>query len=416
MCGREIGKRLIDKNINIMKLLYIVQYFRFPDENGSTRAYDLASSFVKRGVDVTVITSNEYGTQKEKWAYLEREGLKMHYLDCAYNNNMGFADRIKAFMRFFTNASKKALTIDYDLMLASSTPLTNGIPALVTNWKRKKPYVFEVRDVWPGVPIAMGYFKNKLAQKALYAFEKRIYKKASAIVPLSTGMDANIKLRYPNDKSVVIPNISEVNRFADIKKTTDITVPEGKKMVLYAGTMGNVNGIGYVVELAEKTLPMDPDLLYYIVGRGKEKDMLLKMAEEKGVLNKNFFIFEPVKKDDLPYLYSICTVGSSFVIDLPALWDNSANKFFDTLAAHKPMVINHRGWQADEIEKHNYGYVLPPVVTDEAAEKFVAYMNNAELLKQQGETAYKHAVEEYSLEVAVEKYMGIFEKIVKGEK
>lgn len=399
-----------------MKLLYIVQYFRFPDENGSTRAYDLASSFVKRGVDVTVITSNEYGTQKEKWAYLEREGLKMHYLDCAYNNNMGFMDRIKAFMRFFTNASNKAQTIDYDIMLASSTPLTNGIPALVCKRKLKKPYVFEVRDVWPGVPIAMGYFKNKLAQKALYAFEKRIYKKASAIVPLSTGMDANIKMRYPNDKSVVIPNISEVNRFADIKKTTDITVPEGKKMVLYAGTMGNVNGIGYVVELAEKTLPLDPDLLYYIVGRGKEKDMLLKMAEEKGVLNKNFFIFDPVKKDDLPYLYSICTVGSSFVIDLPALWDNSANKFFDTLAAHKPMVINHRGWQADEIEKHNYGYVLPPVVTDEAAEKFVAYMNNAELLNQQGETAYKHAVEEYSLEVAVEKYMGIFERIMKGEK
>lgn len=396
-----------------MKLLYIVQYFRFPDETGSTRPYDLASSFVKKGVDVTVITSNEYGTQTEKWKYIERDGIKMHYLDCAYNNNMGFADRIKAFMRFFTNATKKAMSLDYDLMLASSTPLTNGIPALVTKWRKKKPYVFEVRDVWPGVPIAMGYFKNKMAQKPLYAFEKKIYKNASAIVPLSTGMDANIKLRYPNDKSVVIPNISEVNRFADIAKTTDITVPEGKKMVLYAGTMGNVNGIGYVVELAEKTLALDLDLLYYIVGKGKEKDQLLKMAEEKGVLNKNFFIFDPVKKDDLPYLYSICTVGSSFVVDIPALWDNSANKFFDTLAAHKPMVINHRGWQADEIEKHNYGYVLPPAVDDKMAADFVAYMNNAELLKQQGETAYKHAVEEYSLEVAVEKYMSIFNSISK---
>lgn len=396
-----------------MKLLYIVQYFRFPDETGSTRPYDLASSFVKKGVDVTVITSNEYGTQTEKWKYIERDGIKMHYLDCAYNNNMGFADRIKAFMRFFTNATKKAMSLDYDLMLASSTPLTNGIPALVTKWRKKKPYVFEVRDVWPGVPIAMGYFKNKMAQKALYAFEKKIYKNASAIVPLSTGMDANIKLRYPNDKSVVIPNISEVNRFADIAKTTDITVPEGKKMVLYAGTMGNVNGIGYVVELAVKTLALDPDLLYYIVGKGKEKDQLLKMAEEKGVLNKNFFIFDPVKKDDLPYLYSICTVGSSFVVDIPALWDNSANKFFDTLAAHKPMVINHRGWQADEIEKHNYGYVLPPAVDVKMAADFVAYMNNAELLRQQGETAYKHAVEEYSLEVAVEKYMSIFNSISK---
>lgn len=396
-----------------MKLLYIVQYFRFPDQPGGTRPYDLASSFVKKGVDVTIITSNISGTQKEKWAYAEREGLKIHYLDCAYNNNMGFKDRIGAFMKFFSNASKKALTLDYDLMLASSTPLTNGIPALVTNWRNKKPYVFEVRDVWPGVPIAMGYFKNGLVRKFLYAFEKKIYKNASAIVPLSIGMDDNIKQRYPNNKSVVIPNISEVNRFGNIKQTVDITVPEGKKMLLYAGTLGNVNGIGYVIDLAEKTLCLDPDLLYYIVGGGKEKKDLLKMAEEKGVLNKNFFFFDPVKKDDLPYLYSIATVGSSFVIDIPALWDNSANKFFDTLAAHKPMVINHRGWQADEIEKHNYGYVLPPVVTDEAAEKFVSYMNNAELLNQQGANAYKHAVEEYSLEVAVDKYMKIFNSIVK---
>ena len=58
-----------------------------------------------------------------------------------------------------------------------------------------------------------------------------------------------------------------------------------------------------------------------------------KEAKELGVLNKNVFIFDPVKKNDLPYLYRNCTVGSSYVIDLCALWDNSANKFFDTLAA-----------------------------------------------------------------------------------
>lgn len=156
-----------------MKLLYVVQYFRFPDETGSTRPYDLASSFVKKGVEVTVITSNENGTQAEKWKYLERDGIKMFYLDCTYNNNMGFADRIKAFMKFFANATKKALSLDYDLMLASSTPLTNGIPALITKMMKRKPYVFEVRDVWPGVPIAMGYFKNKLAQTILYVFEKK---------------------------------------------------------------------------------------------------------------------------------------------------------------------------------------------------------------------------------------------------
>lgn len=396
-----------------MKLLYIVQYFNFPDQTGSTRPYDLASSFVKRGVDVTVLTSDESGTAKEKWAYTERDGLKVYRLNCPYDNKMSFAKRIGAFCRYFTQASFKQRSFDYDIMLASSTPLTNGIPALIARWFRKKPYVFEVRDVWPGVPIAMGYFKNGLARKLLYAFEKRIYKKASAIVPLSTGMDTNIQKRYPNDKSVVIPNISELSRFANTKKTVDIEFPKDRKVVLYAGTFGNVNGLSYVIKLAAKTLRIDPSVCFYLIGKGKEKEDNIKEAETLGVLNQNVFIFDPVRKDDLPYLYCNCTAGSSFVIDIPALWDNSANKFFDTLAAKKPMIINHEGWQADVIRKENIGYVLPPVVDVKMATDFVEYINNAELLKIQGENAFQLAKKEYSLEVAVDRYMSIFDSIVK---
>lgn len=395
-----------------MRLLYIVQYFTFPDQTGGTRPYDLATSFVKQGIEVTVITSDESGKAKEKWTLIERDGLKVYRLDCPYDNKMGFVERIFAFCKFFLHASVKQFSIDYDVMLASSTPLTNGIPALVARRFRRKPYVFEVRDVWPGVPIAMGYFKNRYAQKLLYAFEKRIYKRASAIVPLSTGMDDNIKQRYPNNKSVVIPNISELNRFAHADKTVDIDFPEGKKIVLYAGTFGNVNGLSYVNKLAKETLALDSDLWFYLIGKGKEKEDNIKEATELGVLNKNVFFFDPVKKDDLPYLYNNCTVGSSFVIDIPALWDNSANKFFDTLAAKKPIVINHKGWQADTIENKSIGYVLPPVVNQEVARRFVAYMNDIDLLKKQGENGYQLAVKEYSLEVAVERYMKIFNSVL----
>lgn len=396
-----------------MKLLYIVQYFTFPDEADGTRPYDLAVSFVRKGIDVTVLTSDTSGKASEKWSYVERDGIKVYRLNCPYDNKMGFFRRIVSFCKFFINVSIKQFSFDYDLMLSSSTPLTNGFPALVANTFRKKPYVFEVRDVWPGVPIAMGYFKNKIAQKLLYAFEKRIYRKASYIVPLSTGMDANIKERYPNDKSVVIPNISELNRFSNIEKTVDIDFPEGKKIVLYAGTFGNVNGLSYVNKLAKETLELDPDLWYYLIGFGKEKEDNIQEAKDLGVLNKNVFIFDPVKKNDLPYLYNKCTVGSSYVIDIPALWDNSANKFFDTLAAKKPIVINHQGWQADTIKDYNIGYVLPPVVSQEIAKEFVAYMNNSDLLKQQGENSYKLAEKEYSLDVAVGKYMAIFQSFDK---
>lgn len=395
-----------------MKILYIAQYFSLPEDPSGTRAYDLASSFVKKGVDVTVITSYGGKEDEPQWKFLVRDGIKIYRMNCPYSNTMGFTRRMKAFTRFMLGAAKKAQTIDCDIVLATSTPLSIGYPALVMHRKKHKPYVFEVRDVWPGVPIAMGYFKNKLAQKVLYGFEKRIYKKAATIVPLSTGMDENIKQRYPNGKSVVIPNISEINRFADTAKTVDIVVPEGKKVLLYAGAFGNVNGLGYIVGMAAHTLKYDPNVWFYLVGGGKEKAEIIKRAEALGVLNKNVFIFDPVKKTDLAYLYSIATVGSSFVIDLPALWDNSANKFFDTLAAHRPIVINHGGWQADTIRKNNCGYVLPPKVSDEVAKRFVDYMNNDALLKEQGENAFTIAKEKFSLEVAVDKYMRIFDRIM----
>ena len=394
-----------------MHLLYIAQYFSFPESSSGTRAFDLASSFVKRGIDVTVITSYTGRQNSPQWETFCRDGMSFYRLNCPYNNNMSFWQRINAFVYFMRNATKMALKLEFDVVLATSTPLSIGYPALVVHRKKHKPYVFEVRDVWPGVPIAMGYFKNKFVQKILYAFEKRIYKKAAAIVPLSTGMDENIKRRYPNDKSVVIPNISEINRFANIEKTVDITVPEGKKVLLYAGTFGNVNGVGYIIEMASRTYKYGPNVWYYLIGYGKEKKKITKLAEELGVLDKNVFIFDPVRKTDLPYLYSIVSVGSSFVIDIPALWDNSANKFFDTLAAHRPMVINHEGWQADTIRKYNCGYVLPPEVSDEAAKGFVDYMSNDELLREQGENAFKLGKEQYSLEVAVEKYMKIFNNI-----
>ena len=224
-------------------------------------------------------------------------------------------------------------------------------------------------------------------------------------------MDSNIKNRYPNNKSVIIPNISEINRFSDTKKTVDIDFPIDKKVVLYAGTFGNVNGLTYVINLAEKTLNIDSNVCFYLIGKGKEENDIVKIAEIKGVLNKNVFIFDPVRKNDLPYLYSKCTMGASFVIDIPALWDNSANKFFDTLAAQKPMLINHEGWQADLIRQNNIGYVLPPVIDEFVAKQFVEYINDVELLKIQGKNAYMIAKNEFSLEVAVDRYLKIFESI-----
>src|SRR5690554_2239234 len=104
-------------------------------------------------------------------------------------------------------------------------------------------------------------------------------------------------------------------------------------------------------------------------------------------------------------------MGSSFVIDIKELWANSANKFFDTLAAGKPILINHEGWQAEIIRDYNIGFVLPPIISNEDANRFVEYTQNVNIIQEQQVNALSIAKERYSLEKAVEKYMDVFDKI-----
>jgi glycosyltransferase involved in cell wall biosynthesis len=304
-----------------------------------------------------------------------------------------------------------------DLLLATSTPLTIGIPALIKKWIHKTPFVFEVRDVWPEAVIAIGALKSKLLQKILYKLEFLIYDNAAAIVPLSVDMKHSVISRYPQLEAKpieVIENISEINRFQSgfskevsvLKKNIGF---QPRFAILYAGTFGRVNGISYVIALAEKLIDIDSSIVFVLIGDGAEKTLIINQAIAKGVFNKNVFILDSVSKQDLPQFYSECAMGSSFVIPIKELWVNSANKFFDSLAASKPILINHQGWQKDVINKANIGYVLPEFINDEDIQAFALYTQNEVLNKIQQENALLVAKENYALDVAISKYNKIFD-------
>lgn len=397
-----------------MRLLYLHQYFTFPESSGGTRSYDLSKEFVKKGIDVTVITSS--GSikldSKEHWVFMEREGIKLWVLNCEYSHMMSIRQRIKSFLKFSYYASKKAVSIKSDVVLATSTPLTIAIPGIWKKWRSKIPFVFEVRDVWPEGPIQQGYVKNKFLIWFLRKLEKFIYRRTDYLVPLSVGMKRDILSRVQVDNMEVIPNISEIDRFEHYEECNINFDFMGKKVVLYAGTLGPVNDIMYVAKLAQKTLPLAPWLCYLIIGNGKQKEEIMQYCKDNDILNKNIFFLDPIRKNDLPSVYSKVTMGSSFVWDYKIKWDNSANKFFDTLAAGRPVLINYQGWQAEVIRENQCGFVLPYYLTDEDVKSFVDYMSNDELLEQQGKNAKVKAVD-YSLPVAVEKYMKVFDAVYK---
>ena len=196
----------------------------------------------------------------------------------------------------------KALSLKVDIVISTSTPLTVGVPALIKKWINKTPYIFEVRDVWPEVPIKLGFIKNKFTIWLLNKFEKLIYNNAIAIVPLSIGMERSIKTRNPNllNKLTTIPNISEVHRFNNISESiSSLKFPTDKKILLYAGTFGYVNGLKYIVDLMCYLKSRDDSIWFYVFGSGKEKEHILEYAKEKGVLNLNLFIFDSALDNSL---------------------------------------------------------------------------------------------------------------------
>tara|TARA_A100001011_G_scaffold300724_1_gene314114 strand:+ start:604 stop:1821 length:1218 start_codon:yes stop_codon:yes gene_type:complete len=404
-----------------MKIIYLHQYFKLPREAGGTRSFDLACGFLSLGHEVEMITSSsdiKFKTKK-RWSRIKEDDLTIHYLYIPYSNNMNYFERLMAFLKFLWFSTFKLLSLKGDLILATSTPLTIGIPALIKKWIHKTPYIFEARDIWPEAAIAIGAIRNKILQKILYLLEYLIYKNAEAIIPLSIDMKNSINSRYPklaSKRIEVIENISEIERFQKgyNKELYIIKEKIGFKpqfIILYAGTFGQVNGLDYVIDFAHDLQKIDSEIVFVLVGDGLQKQDVINRASNKGVIDKNVFFLDSVSKSELSQLYFECDIGSSFVINIKELWANSANKFFDTLAAGKPVLINYGGWQKDKINKENIGYVLPQVFKEDDVQKFSIYCQNISLLAKQRENALNIANKDYATQVAVAKYNKIFNDI-----
>jgi glycosyltransferase involved in cell wall biosynthesis len=136
-----------------------------------------------------------------------------------------------------------------------------------------------------------------------------------------------------------------------------------------------------MVRLAHRVSSVDQDVGFLLVGEGKEKASLESLARELGVLSKNFWIMDAIPRKSLPEVLSAATVLTSTVIDNPVLWNNSANKFFDALAAGRPIVINHGGWLADLIRESGAGLVLPPDDIDRAAQLLISFVRSESRLE-----------------------------------
>jgi len=188
---------------------------------------------------------------------------------------------------------------------------------------------------------------------------------------------------------------------------------EARRLVMYCGTIGRVNGVDYLVDVAESAAIDEPELAFVVVGDGSESESVRERAIAKGVLNRNFFMYPPEPKTRMPAVMEAANALTSLVIDLPELEANSANKFFDAMSVGRPILINYGGWQAALLNESNAGLRLPRN-PKEAGKLIIDLLGDADTLAEMGQNARALGETRFSREAIVSLVADEIERVAEG--
>jgi len=344
---------------------------------------------------------------------VEIDGIDVIYLDVSYKGG-NFWQRLKAFLKFVFKSIPVALREkDVDFVIATSTPLTIGIPALIMKWFKRKPYLFEVRDLWPEVPIQMGGLKNIFLIKMALFLEKIIYKNSMHIVALSPGMyDGVIDRKIPKNKVSMIPNMSKIDAFWQREKKVGLAENLGLKAdtfkVVYFGSMSLANGMHYIIDAA-KILKDEKNVEFMFLGRGSSEPELRERCENENITNAKFLGSVPM--EELSEIVNLCDVSLTTFQNIPILATNSPNKLFDSLSAGKAIIVNSPGWTKDLAEENNCGYFVDPENPKDLADKILHLKSNPQLCEEMGSNARILAETTYDKSILCKKFADLVDSL-----
>jgi glycosyltransferase involved in cell wall biosynthesis len=352
-----------------MKILYIVQHFNIPSGSAGIRPYKMAKALLDHGHEVTLVCggyeggktglSSEFINGKRIGFF---EGIEVIEYDIKYSNKMSFLKRTWVFFLYVWKTVGLALFYKYDILFATTTPLTVGIPGIFARWFRGKKFVFEVRDLWPELPKAMGVIKNPIILWLMGLLEFVCYHSANKLIGLSAGIvNGIVKRGVKMNKITNIPNGCDLDIFSlDHGKLVIEETKEDDFLCLYSGTHGIANGLDILIDTAEVlTKKGNNNIKFILVGDGKSKPNLIKRASEKKL--SNIIFLNPLNKQELSRLMNTCDIGMQLLANIPAFYyGTSPNKFFDYISVGLPVLNNYPGWIADLVLNNNCGINVRP--------------------------------------------------------
>ena len=388
-----------------MHVLYFHQHFSTPQGSSGTRSYEMAQALMREGHTVTMVCGSKARGQTGLEQPFKRgvrrgqvEGMDIIEFDLGYGNELGFARRMIVFAKFALRSIGVALREPADVVFATTTPLTAGIPGIIARWLKRKPFVFEVRDLWPELPREMGVIRNPVLLSAMSILEWVSYRSADRLIGLSPGIVRGIERRgVSSDRITMVPNGCDLGLFGSSQNAwRPPAVRDDQLMAVFTGTHGNANGLNAVLEAAAvlKARKRD-DVRIVLIGGGGEKTRLQQRAKAEGLDTVVFL--DPVPKTELAGLLAGADLGLQTLRNVPAFYfGTSPNKFFDYISAGLPVLNNYPGWLAEMISKSGCGYAVPPDDPEAFADALIAAAEDREGLQVMGQRARELAASQFA--------------------
>lgn len=286
------------------------------------------------------------------------EGVHVKVLNIVISNKQPLWRRLWTFVQYSVLSTWYAVTFPADVVIASSGPITVGLPGLAARWLRGRKLVFEVRDLWPEGIVQLGILKNNWAQKLAYAFERLCYRSATKIVTLSPGMATWIEGRYGFIHTVSIPNACDNDLFGVPQPLEGLPAwAQQGNYALYTGNIGAVNNSELLLRAAARLKALNLNHLHMVlIGDGQLRKALEERAAAEALDNFHLLPLMP-KKDLVVWVqHALCNLAP--LKGVPILDTSSPNKLFDSLAAGVPIIQTTQGWIKTFLDKEQCGFTI----------------------------------------------------------
>lgn len=356
-----------------MHILFLTDNFP-PEVNApASRTFEHCREWVKQGHKVTVITGlpnfprgEIYPGYRNKLYQCETmAGIKVVRVWTYIAANEGVARRTLDYLSYMLTSFIAGLFIrKVDVIVGTSPQFFTACAARALSFFKRKPWVFELRDLWPESIEAVGAMKNARLLKLLERVELSLYRSASEIISVTRSFKENLIARGIHaDKITVVTNGVDLTRYHPVTKSSAVVDKlglAGKFVVGYIGTHGMAHGLQTILQAAEqlKAEPRAQHIVFLLLGDGACKQALVAQAAKKRL--DNVLFVDSVSKEEVPAYWSVLDATVIHLIDSPAFAKVIPSKLFEAMAMGVPVVHAVRGESADITNDFQLGPVIEP--------------------------------------------------------